>query len=418
MRCFAQTQGASQERTSRNDSRRPASQIQSGAASSLSAGPGRSPAGFSHSFGHVSAHPAPTSDAQPALTLGLPGDVYEQEAERISSQVTHGLEPRPDARPAISRIPAHPVQRMCAHCEEEEKKEGKGGARGAEIEGHTAAGIHALCGQGAPLPPSERSFFEPRFGHDFSRVRIHTGNRAAGLASTLQARAFTVGQDIVFGEGEYDPGSPAGKQVLAHELTHTVQQGAAADRIQRLKITQHALAKGTCDDRNVQWVFSLGKQAPADGYIVQHIQRGEFVSECPNIQAGPPDIKEDFFEAWKLKKNETVDWTTTRDGWTDGSTHPPRPNTGGVYFANGEVKFFLQSTTGDLGDFGVASSDPASAWGPGRVATSGALPSTASQPSWWSGAPAEGPAKRSIWSTWNCCDADPKKNSYDLKVTP
>jgi hypothetical protein len=417
MRCFAQKQNASQERAPRNESQRPASRNQPSGAASPSFAPGRSRADFSYNFRHVSLHPAYAHPAQPALTMGLSGDVYEQEAERVGSQVTHGLEPRPDTRPAISRIPAHPVQRLCAHCEEEER-EGKGGAPGAEIEGHTAAGITAIRGQGAPLPPSERTFFEPRFGHDFSRVRIHAGNRAAGLARALEARAFTVGQDIVFGEGEYAPATHEGRQVLAHELTHTVQQGAAGDRIQRLKISPHALAKGTCDDRNVQWVFSLAKKAPADGYIVQHIQRGEFVSECPKIQAGPPDIKEDFFEAWKLKKDETVDWTTTRDGWTDGSTHPPRPNTGGVYFANGEVKFFLQSTTGDLGDFGVASSDPASAWGPGRVATSGALPSTASQPSWWSGAPAEGPAKRSIWSTWNCCDEDPKKQSYDLKVTP
>jgi Domain of unknown function (DUF4157) len=385
--------------------------------------PGSSRADFPSGFRRVSLHPASSPGAPPALTLGLPGDVYEQEAERVSSQVTHTFEPRPDTRLRISRIPTNPVQRVCAQCHEEQEekdegKEGKGGARGAEIEGHAAAGIRAIRGQGAPLPHAERSFFEPQFGHDFSRVRIHADNRAAGLARALQARAFTVGQDIVFGEGEYAPGSLGGRQVLAHELTHTVQQGVAADRIQRLTITQHALTKGTCDERNVQWVFSLDHAAPANGYIVQHIERGEFVSECPNIQAGPPNIDEDFYEAWKLKKGEKVDWTTTRDKWTDGSKHAPRPNTGGVYFANGEVKFFPQSTTGDLGDFGVASSDPASAWGPGRVSTSGSLPSTGSPPSWWSGAPAEGPAKRSIWSEWNCCDADPKKHSYNLKVAP
>jgi hypothetical protein len=417
MRCFAQRQGASQERTSRNDSRRPASQNQPGTAPFPSLALGRSPAGFSHSFGRVSAHPARSSDPQPALKLGPPADAYEQEAERVSSQVTQGLRPQPNARPAISRIPANPVQRLCAHCEEEER-EGKGGARGAEIEGHAAAGIHAIRGQGAPLPASERSFFEPRFGHDFSRVRIHADHRAAGLARSLQARAFTVGQDIVFGEGEYAPASPVGRQVLAHELVHTVQQGAAADRIQRLTITQHSFKKGTCDEHQVQWVFSLDHAAPAGGYIVQHIQRGEFVSECPDVQAGPPNVDEDYFEAWKLKKGEKVDWTTTRDKWTDESNRPARPNTGGVYFANGEVKFFPQSTTGDLGDFGVASSDPTSAWGPGRFSSSGSLPSTASPPSWWSGAPAEGPAKRSIWSEWNCCDADPKKQTYNLKVTP
>jgi hypothetical protein len=417
MRCFAPIENSSQEQSSRNEPQSPLSRIRPGGAAFSSFAPGRSHADFPHNFRHVSLRRASSPGPQPPLTMGLPGDAYEQEAERVSSQVTQGLRPQPHAQPAISRIPANPVQRLCAHCEEEER-EGKGEAPGAEIEGDTAAGIRAIRGQGAPLPPSERSFFQLRFGHDFSRVRIHAGHRAAGLARTLGARAFTVGQDIVFGEGEYAPRSPVGRQVLAHELVHTVQQGAAVHRIQRLKITQHSFKKGTCDEHQVQWVFSLDHAAAADGYIVQHIQRGELVSDCPDVQAGPPNVDEDYFEAWKLKKGQKVDWTTTRDQWTDESNRPPRPNTGGVYFANGEVKFFPQSTTGDLGDFGVASSDPASPWGPGRFASSGALPSTASQPSWWSGAPVEGPVKRSIWSDWNCCDADAKKHTYNLKVTP
>jgi hypothetical protein len=306
---------------------------------------------------------------------------------------------------------------VCAECEEEKKKEGKGGAEvGEDIEGHTTAAIQAIRGQGAPLPRSERSFFEPRFGHDFSGVRIHTDSRAASLASSVQARAFAVGQDIVFGAGEYAPGSVAGRQVLAHELAHTVQQGGGADRIQRLTITQHCLTKGTCGERNVQWVFSLDKAAPADGYIVQHIQLGGATGKCP---AGASGAKVDlsFWEAWKVKKDDKVDWTTTRDKWTDGSTGSANSGSG-MYFANGEVKFFKQSTTGDLGDFGVAPADPKSAWGPGKVKTSGALPSTPSEPSWWSGTPDEGPATRSVSSDWNCCDSDPSKQTYNLTVTP
>jgi Domain of unknown function (DUF4157) len=85
----------------------------------------------------------------------------------------------------------------------------------------------ASPGSGSPLPDSARSFFEPRFQQDFSGVRVHTDVEAAHSAKDLQAQAFTVGRDIHFGAGQYDPGSNAGKHLIAHELTHVVQQGGA-----------------------------------------------------------------------------------------------------------------------------------------------------------------------------------------------
>jgi len=89
-------------------------------------------------------------------------------------------------------------------------------------------------GSGAPLPASERHFFESHFADDFERVRIHSDNAAAGAAQALSARAFTLGQDIVFGAGEYRPGTQQGRSLLAHELTHVVQQrGGVSARVQR-----------------------------------------------------------------------------------------------------------------------------------------------------------------------------------------
>ncbi|MCX9079358.1 MAG: DUF4157 domain-containing protein, partial [Candidatus Methanoperedens sp.] len=85
--------------------------------------------------------------------------------------------------------------------------------------------IHALQGGGEPLPPAERAFFEPRFGYDFSQVRIHAGPEAAQSARALNAHAYTVGRDVVFAAGEYAPGSDPGRRLIAHELTHVVQQG-------------------------------------------------------------------------------------------------------------------------------------------------------------------------------------------------
>jgi len=92
---------------------------------------------------------------------------------------------------------------------------------GPEIE----SGISAIEGSGQPLAESTRSFFEPRFGSDFSNVRVHKDSYGGRLAEALQAKAFTVGSDIIFGAGQFTPETPAGKHLLAHELVHVVQQG-------------------------------------------------------------------------------------------------------------------------------------------------------------------------------------------------
>ena len=77
---------------------------------------------------------------------------------------------------------------------------------------------------GHPLDPGTRAFMEPRFGHDFSRVRVHADASAAEAAQAMHARAYTVGQDIVFGAGQYAPSTRKGRELLAHELVHTIQQ--------------------------------------------------------------------------------------------------------------------------------------------------------------------------------------------------
>ncbi|MEO7891574.1 MAG: DUF4157 domain-containing protein [Vicinamibacterales bacterium] len=87
-----------------------------------------------------------------------------------------------------------------------------------------AADIGAMRGGGSALPVAARAFYEPRFGADFSQVRVHTDARAAGAAKAINAKAFTVGRDIVFGAGQYGPESRDGQRLLAHELTHVVQQ--------------------------------------------------------------------------------------------------------------------------------------------------------------------------------------------------
>ena len=123
------------------------------------------------------------------------------------------------------------VQRLKPE-EEEVRRTGAGGA--PEVTPSLENRIGALRGGGAPLPDSARSFFEPRFGADFGAVRVHSDPGAQDLARSVSARAFTVERNIVFNAGEYSPGTPAGDRLLAHELTHVVQQaggGTAEDRL-------------------------------------------------------------------------------------------------------------------------------------------------------------------------------------------
>ena len=95
--------------------------------------------------------------------------------------------------------------------------------------GKVPASVHAaLSESGAPLDRSTRAFFERRLGHDFSRVRVHAGSTASASAAAINAQAYTVGRDVVFGAGYYRPSSPEGRRLLAHELTHVVQQARGA----------------------------------------------------------------------------------------------------------------------------------------------------------------------------------------------
>jgi len=118
-------------------------------------------------------------------------------------------------------------------------------------------------GAGTPLPNTTRNFFEPRFGKDFSNVRIHADPNAAASAQSINARAYTLGQDIVFGSGQYEPHSQSGKQLLAHELTHVVQQKNQPDHIQR-------------------WSYGSGAPPHTDYSVVPRDERGR-VTAAMNI---------------------------------------------------------------------------------------------------------------------------------------
>src|SRR6185295_6770885 len=93
---------------------------------------------------------------------------------------------------------------------------------------------------GAPLPPAVRGFMEPRFGASFGNVRIHTGESAAQQSADLNAHAFTVGEHVFFGRNKFEPQSAGGRELIAHELAHTIQQGAAVQRSVDTTVTRRS----------------------------------------------------------------------------------------------------------------------------------------------------------------------------------
>ena len=130
------------------------------------------------------------------ITVGPVDDGFEREADAVADRVMR----------------------------REDGTAGQGGTSGGGVDASVAAGT---AGGGESLRGEDRSFFEEAFGHDFSGVRVHSGGEASRSARDLSALAYTRGPDVVFREGGYRPGSPEGRHLLAHELTHVVQQGAA-----------------------------------------------------------------------------------------------------------------------------------------------------------------------------------------------
>jgi len=167
---------------------------------------------------------------QTKLAIGQPGDRYEQEADRTAAQVMRMPDPQADQAaiaPALSGQPQ--IQRKCSQCEaEEEQPSIQRKEEGDRSEPASTAPLESRLssqrGKGSALPEGVRSFMEPRFGNDFSGVRVHTDSSAVQMNKELGAQAFTHENDIYFNAGKYNPGSSGGRELLAHELTHTVQQ--------------------------------------------------------------------------------------------------------------------------------------------------------------------------------------------------
>jgi hypothetical protein len=164
-----------------------------------------------------SAVPEPVVQAK--LTVSEPGDPMEDEADAMADRVMQMGAVTGTRGAAIQRV-AHCAGGDVCECGKCQRK-ASGDAHEVDID----AGVGTVVARGGRgLGEETRAFMEPRFGHDFSQVRVHTDAQAAESARAMRARAYTVGRDIVFANGAYDPRSADGQRLLAHELTHVVQQ--------------------------------------------------------------------------------------------------------------------------------------------------------------------------------------------------
>ena len=174
---------------------------------------------------------------QPKLTIGAIDDPYEREADAMAGRVLQ-MPSTSKANAFFKPANAPVLQRKCSGCEEEEKKQHimrkeSGISSGLSVSSSFAASLSASKSGGSPLPKATKSLMETAFRTDFSPVKIHIDSQASEMSKRINAKAFTYGNNIYFGEGQYNTGSREGKQLLAHELTHVVQQGGGLRKVQR-----------------------------------------------------------------------------------------------------------------------------------------------------------------------------------------
>lgn len=176
-------------------------------------------------------------DRSGTLAVSRPDDPAEREAESVADSVMQIRLPSTTVKVSES-ISSARVQRLCARCRrrfergkplnceecEQTLQRSERTAEAADLDAASPEVVRPTRTGGRPLPTRLRSFFEPRFGRNLGDVRVHTGTDADESAQRIGARAFTIGRDIAFRSGEYAPWTTSGKRLLAHELTHVVQQ--------------------------------------------------------------------------------------------------------------------------------------------------------------------------------------------------
>jgi LysM repeat protein len=239
---------------------------------------------------------APGLMIQTKLGVSQPGDVYEQEADRAAEQVM-GMA---SSENPISGGRNETQVRLS-------KQSRETGANSTAQSPDVPPGVYDALnsGGGQPLDAGTRTFMEPRLGYDFGGVRVHTNAQAADSARAMSALAYTVGSDLVFGSGHYQPETHEGQRLLAHELTHVVQQSGLGARVQRYESGEHAQFGETGD---------VLEEFIAERALKYKVKPGDTLKKIAAKYGIPvEDLKE--ANSGKLKK-----WHTTGGGGKKDST--------------------------------------------------------------------------------------------------
>lgn len=305
----------------------------------------RQPALLNHDFGRI--------PILPKLSVSQPNDPYEQEADRVAAEVMR----MPDRTPvpaasvqgsvghdfgqiALSRQLEPIAQRKCAACKEEEKLSRKENGDAISHVGGLENKLAESQGGGEPLSDNVRGFMESRFGFDFSQIRIHTDASSVGMNESINAQAFTHRNDIYFNTGKYAPETQDGKQLLAHELTHTVQQtggnplsftaleaesqASKTDRqpehpsteANQLEILQPSTQTSLMLWRMVQTKAKLHPMENGEAKL-EDIQKQSSVSQIPDIQAKCSKCEEETIQRQTITPLTSEDEIVQTYSWDE-----------------------------------------------------------------------------------------------------
>ena len=236
--------------------------------------------------------PAPQG-IYPRLRVGAVNDPLEREADQIAdtvmrmpgpvsaSSAERGVQRKPgcacggvcpkcqtDSIQASRSVEDEVLQRQGEEEEEEEVLQRKSSGGPMQVSSGAGARINSLKGGGQPLPASTQQFFSSRMNYDFSQVRVHSGTPAAEAAQSVNARAFTLGNDVVFNRQEFQPESSQGRRLLAHELTHVMQQNPRGNEtsqgIQRDSETLRRTSYSDCEGEHLPSLRAAVRKATED----------------------------------------------------------------------------------------------------------------------------------------------------------
>ncbi|KAA3599136.1 MAG: DUF4157 domain-containing protein [Calditrichaeota bacterium] len=207
---------------------------------------------------------------QTKLQVGKSGDKYEQEADRVADKVVSGSDARTPLGNKISPI----VQQS-------------GNASEAEVDSSTQKAIRSSYGHGRKLPDDLRKQLEPKFGLAFGDILIHNDRNSHRLNRKLQSQAFTVGKNIYFGENKYKPDTQEGKRLLAHELTHTVQQ-TGAESIQKDPLPETETVTPETDNESLVNSELFGEEYSNEGELFTEDRNPKTLSEENELEEESP----------------------------------------------------------------------------------------------------------------------------------